>query len=279
MSEPRTGRPEPPPFPLTHIRQVADRLYADYVRAVGETSLLSRGIRFREFYEEVVYPQFEVGIEEGYDLGVDDDGKKILATYEVRDNTVVVDRCIGPDAGDPRRIFTLHHEVVGHGVLQGDWLREQLAAGHPHLVRTTAESLRMATIDRLEKQANAIAALTAAPEPVVVAAVAGVFRPSKLFKFPGPCHYWLCPNGQAQRVWVDSAQELASRIGFFVRGRFDGLSAEALGYRILSIGFVRDQSEPIVLRRTLSRARFGRPTLGGAPGQMPRTARPFLVSR
>lgn len=261
MSEPWTGCPPPPPFPPSHIQAVAAQIYSDYARAVGRERLLSRGVLFRELYEEVLYPLYEIGLEEGHELGFAVDGEKILASFDVDANVVLVDQCIGPNSGDPRRTFTLHHEVIGHGVLQGKWLRDQRAAGHLGLVMTTDQSICSPTLDRLEKQANAIAALTAAPTEVVIAAIAATYRPTKRFRFLRPCHYCLTPHGQTHRVWVDNAQELCACIAFHIRDRFDGLSTEALGYRVASIRLVDDRSMPLVLYRTGAPSRRSSPSL------------------
>lgn len=81
-----------------------------------ETALCA--ISFSSVYDNVVYPQYEIIVEEGCDLGVDDEGQKILGEYDPLSNIAYIDDAISEESNDPRRTFTLWHEVGGHGVLQ-----------------------------------------------------------------------------------------------------------------------------------------------------------------
>jgi hypothetical protein len=103
----------------------AEQLTLAYAEQVGlEAARL--GIRFQVVYEEVIYPDFGIELQEGLDLGFDDSGKKLFGRFLPMENIVQIDRIISDDPNHPQRAFTYWHEVGGNGVLQGDWLRKQL---------------------------------------------------------------------------------------------------------------------------------------------------------
>ncbi len=239
-----------PPFAHEEIVRQADAIISKYESAVGRDSLMREGMRFRDLYESVVYPDYEIELVEGVDLGVDADGRKILGMYDVEANTAFIDACIGPNSSDPRRTFTLHHEVLGHGVLQGAWLRKRFAdEGRAPFVVTTEHSLSPDTIRELERQANTFAARTSAPPWLLDVAVFECFRPTKPFIYPGPTQYWLEAYGISRPFQVESLHDLCRCIALPVRRRFDGLSTESLAYRIAESSWVHDRTRRVALRR------------------------------
>ncbi len=239
-----------PPFTNAEIMRRADAIIAKYESVVGRDSIIESGMQFRDLYESVVYPDYEVEIVEGVELGVDDDGCKILGIYDVEANSAFIDVSIGPESGDPRRTFTLHHEVLGHGVLQGPWLRQRLAEeGRSEFIVTTETSLSPRTIQHLERQANAFAARSSAPPWLIDIAVFECFRPSKPFIYFGPSKYWLETYGVSRPYQVESLHELCRQIAFPIRRRFDGLSTESLAYRLAESNWVADRTRRIALQR------------------------------
>src|SRR5262249_12484155 len=158
----------------------------------GRADLVTRGLRFDDVYDDIIYPHYGIELDESRHLGADDAGKKILGCYEPTRNRALIDRSL---RDDPRRVFTLWHEVGGHGVLQGQWFRDQLNQRSFEAIVTTDASLAPDTVDALERQANIFASHAAAPSWLVDAVIAKVFRPTKLFLFFGPCLYWLEVNG------------------------------------------------------------------------------------
>ena len=248
----RAQRQSTPAPPLTHdeIMRRADAILSKYEAAVGRDSIIRDGMRFRDLYESVVYPDYEIELVEGVDLGVDADGYKILGVYDVEANTAFIDACIGPDSGDPRRTFTLHHEVLGHGVLQGAWLRKRLTdEERSPFVVTTEHSLSPRTIRELERQANAFAARTSAPPWLLDVAVFECFRPTKAFIYLGPTQYWLEAYGISRPYQVESLHDLCRCMALQVRRRFDDLSTESLAYRIADSSWVHDRTRRVELRR------------------------------
>lgn len=227
-----------PPISHSQVVLTSQNLVQQYVLLVGKEHILRHGMCFDTLYEEIIYPRYGIVLDESRDLGVDGKGTEIIGGYYPRENIASVDLKIG----DPRRTFTRFHEVVGHGVLQGRWLRENMENGR---ITTTADDLaHHETVDALERQANYCAALTAAPDWLVDAAIALAFRPTKFFVFVRPSEYSLNPvRGAPMRSRIADFPELCRNIARFIQPWFDGLSVESLGYRVQKSRLVRDLSK------------------------------------
>ena len=83
---------------------------------------------FDAIYSEIIYPMYEIEIKEIAISDLMKKAPKFLGEYDPFENTAYIDRIINEDSDDPRRAFTLWHEVGGHGILQGDWLRSEVVA-------------------------------------------------------------------------------------------------------------------------------------------------------
>jgi hypothetical protein len=245
------GRIPAPPFSKGQIISMAGELIAEHVRVVGRKEILSQGLSFNQVYETVIYPKYEIEIVEDEDLGVDEDGKKILGCFDIEHDRAYIDPSLARERSDPRRTFTLWHEVGGHGVLQGEWLRAQLSARkHGGRLVTTEESLSSATQQRLERQANVFAAHASAPAWLVDTAIALIFQPTKPFVYFRPGYYWLDMRGSQRRFRVSSFEDLCCLIAKEIKHKFDGLSTESLSYRVAeSRQLVNRASAPLLLPR------------------------------
>lgn len=250
MNPAHTGQINAPPYSRSEIIRTAEDLIRRYVAAVGREKILQYGMCFKDLYEHVVYPDFEIELIDGEAIGIGDAGGKNLGLFDVEGNTVFIDNSIGPHSGDPRRTFTLHHEVLGHGVLHGPWLRSDIKRLRqaPFFV-TTEASLDPAVMNTLEQQANLLAAHTSAPAWLIEAAIILCFRPTKPFVYFEPCEYWLDVRGQNRRYHVGSFNELCRLVAFHIRGKFDGLSIESLSYRVRECRWMADRSQRIRLSR------------------------------
>jgi hypothetical protein len=238
---------KPPPFGFPQIINRAEKLIEDYRSIVGTSTMLHQGLHFEDVFEQVIYPNYEIELDESKDLGFDENGKKILGCFDPKGNRAFIDNSL---EDDPRRVFTQWHEVGGHGVLQGEWLRNQL--NRQRTIVTTEESLSPNTISILERQANLFASHAAAPSWFVDAVIVKIFRPTKPFLFFGPCRYWLDVNGMICCHHVDGFDELCRLIAWKIQRFFGGLSKEALGYRIKESPRVVDRTIPTTLLFRLS---------------------------
>jgi hypothetical protein len=182
----------------------------------GKRDLVKNGLQFDRVYEEVIYPNYGIGLDEETDLGFDDAGRKIFGYFEPGENKAYIDLSLRKD---PRREFTRWHEVAGHGILQGAWLRKLMSRGV-----TTEDDLAPGTINVLERQANLFAANAAAPLWLVDAMIVRVFRPTKPFFYPGPCGYWLDANGWSRQYHILSFDDLQ----VFVVQELEGLACADL---------------------------------------------------
>ncbi len=245
MNSGDSRRIDAPPFSDRRIIQTADELTRNYVRATKPDPLLPLTISFDHVYENYIYPTYEIRLEEDCDLGCDTQGKKILGTYDLQTNTAYIDASLGPGSRDPRRVFTCWHEVGGHGVLQGDWLRRELA--HFDDLRpivTTDESIDRRTQCMLERQANLFAAHAAAPTWFVRHVIQKTYDPARPIRYLGPGRYCLSVNTCTVFKEVDDFKHLCWIVADYISSRFGGLSNEALGYRLAEMRFVVDANKP-----------------------------------
>lgn len=234
----------------SEIQERAEQLTLAYAEQVG-LEVARLGINFQVVYEEVIYPDFGIELQEGLDLGFDDSGKKLFGRFLPMENIVQIDRIISDDPKHPQRAFTYWHEVGGHGVLQGDWLRKQLKLhGGSSCIATTEDSLSFDVISALERQANVYAARAGAPNWLLYHVVNETMDLSRPIRYIGPSKYTLQIQGRAETVNVKSFEHLCWIIGKQIQFRFGWLSAEALGYRIAETSMVKDfTNSPFKLNR------------------------------
>jgi hypothetical protein len=234
-----------PNWKKSDIIAAAKRLGQKYEEIVGRDYILMNGLHFDDVYKKLIFPKFAVDLYEDDDLGEDAEGKKLLGRYDIPEKAAYLDRSISRESNDPRRIFTCWHEVAGHGALQGKWLLDQFQrTGEFESLDVTEYSLSAATECRLERQANLFASRLAAPDWLVNYAISKMFRPKRPFIFYEPCDYCLNVQGLPLRKFIVDAGDLCGWIGSKISGYFGGLSAEAIGYRIADLGWVRDRTAP-----------------------------------
>jgi hypothetical protein len=243
-------RLKPEILKTSEIQERAEQLTLAYAEQVG-LEVARLGINFQVVYEEVIYPDFGIELQEGLDLGFDDSGKKLFGRFLPMENIVQIDRIISDDPNHPQRAFTYWHEVGGHGVLQGDWLRKQLKLhGGSSCIATTEDSLSFDVISALERQANVYAARAGAPNWLLYHVVNETMDLSRPIRYIGPSKYTLQIQGRAETVNVKSFEHLCWIIGKQIQFRFGWLSAEALGYRIAETSMVKDfTNSPFKLNR------------------------------
>jgi hypothetical protein len=233
-------RIEAPPFSNRRIAQTAEDLTRSYVRATNpDPALLT--MNFDHIYENYIYPKYGIGLEESCNLGHDEQGKKILGKFDFETNTAYIDANLGPPNRDPRRIFTCWHEVGGHGVLQGEWLRREISRSHRFpCVVTTQEVIDGRTEHELERQANLFAAHAAAPAWFLLRVIQETYQPMRPIRYLSPAKFSLIVNGATVFRDADDFDHLCRIVAYYISWRFGGLSLEALGYRLAQVGFVTD---------------------------------------
>lgn len=219
----------PAPMPLSEngVRERANRLWGVIVRELGADYLMMNGVSFDEVYEAVIYPRFEIDLDMDADLGVDDDGIQILGQFLPRDNAARISRRLVQEH-DPRKAFTCWHEVVGHGVLQGDYLRKTM---RKHVNLFTTETSIGPIVNTFEHQANVFAANVAAPLTYIYYRGARTFGCNRAIRFVGPGYY--CIGNR--KVYAVSPRNLAWHTAKMLRIYFGGLSTEALAYQVLRV--------------------------------------------
>jgi hypothetical protein len=75
-------RVTPPPLSSGQVIEHADKLIKEYCSIVGRSALVHYGLRFEDVYEQVIYPKYEIELDETQELDVDDNGTKILGCFE-----------------------------------------------------------------------------------------------------------------------------------------------------------------------------------------------------
>lgn len=246
----------PPAFSRRHIVHLAEGLSRQYALSV-EPELALLAISFDAVYEHIIYPDYGIVLIEGVDLGYDHEGKKVLGQYDVPTNKAYIDVSIHPTTKDARRTFICWHEVGGHGVLQGDWLRqEQRRVGGKSRVVTTEDSIDLRTTNILERQANLFASHAGAPTWLLHYAIRETYNLTRPIRYTGPGEYCLDVRRRCKYYEVEDFNDLCRVVALNIQWRFGWLSIEALSYRIEESGFVIDVSMPSFrLSRTARRAR------------------------
>lgn len=235
---------QPPKFSNSEIIQRAEELTKLYAKSI-EPELALAFTSFDAVYSEIIYPEFEIELRENYDLGFDEDGIKILGEYDWMENVVYIDQVINEESGDPRRSFTLWHEVGGHAVLQGEWLRKEYArvTKDSRLV-TTEVDITSQAVDVLERQANLFAANAGVPLWLLEYRMRQVYQPTRPFRFIGPSRYCLDVNGRCRYGNVRTFDDLCRFIAYYVKPSFGGMSTESIGYQVAKTYLIRDESTP-----------------------------------
>lgn len=196
-------------------------------------------ISFDAVYEQIIYPDYGIVLDETRDLGYDAEGKKILGKFDAIENVAFIDVSIHPR--DPRRPFTCWHEVGGHGVLQGDHLRSEMKRlSRRSCLVTTGESLDFAALSALEWQANTFAANAGAPKALLYHVIDQMMHLQRPIYYTGPGYYILEIHGTNWRFELSSLNQLCRVIASRIRHRFGYLSVEALSYQIERLPFIVD---------------------------------------
>lgn len=219
--------PSPEPMSKLQILERTHQFWLEYVKEVGAEYVLAHGVDFNEVYDAVIYPKYEVHLEKNVYLGVDDSGDQILGQFLPKDNVALVNKTLC-DTEDKRKVFTQWHEVAGHGVLQGSWLRKNREK-YPKL-STTQKSMNLIE-NNFERQANIFAANVAAPMNFVDYVYRLLFGINRKIPYCGPGIYFL----NFQRVYIKSPLDLAWKIAKKMQRFFGGLSAESLAYQVLEV--------------------------------------------
>jgi hypothetical protein len=261
MSQRRIDAIRPLPKLRSEIITAAESLSLRYVQELGDWALL--GISFDRFYESVIYPDYGIVLEEDCDLGFDADGSKILGQFEPASNTVYIDASLNRSLQDPRRTFTLYHEVAGHGVLQGEWLRAEFGRISKSGKLTTTEAmLDLKTVNVLERQANLFAAHVAAPRWLLKHAMGAKLKLCCPVAFLGRGQYCVDVGRRTSFYFADTFDDVCRRLALTIQPYFGGLSIEALSYRIAEAGWAVDVSAS---RFRLHRAERRAPEFSGCP--------------
>ncbi len=96
-------RIKPEILKTSEIQNRAEQLTLAYAEQVG-LDAARLGISFQVVYEELIYPDFGIELQEGLDLGFDDAGKKIFGQFLPAENIVQIDRIISHDHNHPQRV-------------------------------------------------------------------------------------------------------------------------------------------------------------------------------
>lgn len=226
-------------------KQLAKRADHLFMRIVNcpDSELLWFTYSFQWFYDEVLDPEFGVGLIDDEDLGFDDTGHKLLGRYDFRQNIIYVDKSLSPSSGDRRRAFTLWHEAA-HAILHRDWMLEHQEAFIGQRTQTCDDDLKWNPENRLEYQANIMAACLGAPSRLLYVHMMRVFGLNWDLRYRGPGDYTLTVSGTSRRYKVESFGHLCRLLAYHIKDRFGGLSEECLGYRIQQLPLVRNCEDP-----------------------------------
>lgn len=227
------------------ISQKADLEFRRY--AAMNDSVYELGMSFDSLYEEYIYPTYEIELKYA-DLGHDDQKLKIYGSYVAEDNTAYIDESL---ASDPRRVFTAFHEVCGHGMLQGSWIRSQLRQIASENDGALPAVLSYA--DELERQANSFASHLAAPTALINRFARTKLRLNRPIEFRGPGVYGVQTVTGYRQFNCDSFQALSELIARPLQRYFGHLSVQALAIRVTQCSLVVDLEPKSFVSRGIHR--------------------------
>jgi len=238
----------------SRIIQIAESLSYSYVQLHGSTPKDFFSISFDHVYDTLIYPQYEIALEEGDSLGMDGE-KKILGHYDVLAATISLDAalCDKSNSLSSKKAFTFWHEL-GHAFLHTEWLRTQIARFPDGRFITTDLSISPETTEKLERQANLFASHAAVPSWFLDFVLKSTFNLDHPIFYRGPNTYWLDVWGQRKLCEIGSFSELCRMIAYNIRNRFGGLSIESLTYRIESSPLLINVSHEKTMPPRLMRA-------------------------
>jgi hypothetical protein len=223
---------------------IAEELSRSYARLVGDIPANFFTVNFDAVYDSLIYPQYGINLEEGDDLDYHD-GEKVIGYYEAKSNTIFLDAVLN-DANDllrHKKGFTFWHEL-GHAILHGEWLRTHSGTMETRIV-TVENSLSSAAEKKMEQQANLFASRAAVPQWFLNFVLKSTFQLTRPIRYIGPANYQLYAWGVRHESHVNSFHELCRNIAYRIRHRFNGLSIEAITYRIQESDYVIDVQDHV----------------------------------
>ncbi|MBX3390752.1 MAG: hypothetical protein KF691_14990 [Phycisphaeraceae bacterium] len=221
------------------IERSVDAVLAPILNRKTEMDFVLGSWRFAHVYREVIKPKYGIELIERANLGML--GKaKVFGAFDPVRNCAWIDQIASPESGHPRRTFVLWHEVIGHGVLQGDLLRAELhRCAEEAVLHDTTITLDDMTRERLEIQANMAAGAAAAPRRLVLGALIHRLESKRPIVFNGPNKYTI----GRRIVEASSAWDLALAAASQIQCAFDGLSKHCLAIRIMNSRYFFDNTE------------------------------------
>lgn len=227
----------PPPLSKEEIVRQARNFHLKYANSYPRDYELL-GVNFNVMYEKFIYPEYEIELIEDRDLGCDESGEKILGIFNPESNRAFIDSSL---KDDPRRVFTCWHEVGGHAILQGEWLRKEMKRiGEKSTIVSTDPMLSSRTINTLEWQANCFAAEAGAPMGFVNFQIKRTLKLVTPLRFCGPGCYSFDSASRTRFVQVSDFQHLCRVVAGCIRYWFGGFSVEALSYQVAQSRWVID---------------------------------------
>lgn len=220
------------------VAKYAEQLSKAYAYSCGDVPALAFTLNFDVAYDDYLYPEFGILLEEGEELGYDQGGEKILGVYDAESNAIALDQVLEEEES-ARRTFTAWHEVA-HALLHRTWIRSNGGMYQDSKTKTSTSSLDREVVDRLERQANLFAGHVAAPKWFLDFAIKTTFQLDRPLAYRGPFSYSLYPHGIRKQCQIESFEQFCMLIAYQIRDRFGMLSIEALMYRIPASDWVVD---------------------------------------
>lgn len=219
------------------IRQIAQHHTNRFEQVVGSQTIAAEGFAFSLFYEQYAKPLLGVRLIDGVDIDQPDDGSEVLGRYIPSLDLIQISTIVGPGSADPRRAFTLWHEM-GHAILHSYFKDRRLLGRETQSPRsTTSDHAAGRCNGDAEWQANVIAGMLGAPARWLRFAVYTALNCDKSIIFTSPTTYTI-GRDHCSRVWCDSVDELAEAVARRIALRFGGLSVQSIAIQLKEERFV-----------------------------------------
>lgn len=227
-----------PKLPLS-AQEIIRKAALEFRRyAVFNKNVFELGMSFDSMYEEYIYPTYEIGLKYE-DLGFDEAGQRILGTFLPVEKIAKIDSSLRKS---PQRVFTLFHEVCGHGILQGDWLRKNMARLQHGRVASVEHTPDFTYDHGLEWQANLFAAHLAAPTQLITEFATKKLKLNRTVEFKGPGFYGVETVDGYREFRCQTFDAILTMLALPLQRYFGHLSVQSLAIRLGECGVAVDRA-------------------------------------
>ncbi len=213
---------------------LAHHCVTKYVKEMGWSKSEDIVINMQDMYESVIYPEYEIVLITGVDLG-EHDGNKILGKTIMHEKKIFIEQSIS-DNNHPEFAWTVAHEI-GHALLHTE---------RDLLLPYTAEQTIFNEYSLNEMHADYFAELLITPHKLLGDKFVRHYGSWNVFSYSGPGEYFIDQVSCYVSSLIDLYQKLAEPLTHY----FSNISVKYLANTMQKLRFIEDETiKPIVVEK------------------------------